>query len=54
MPPGAQAGVRLDRKQHRTGVDRPVRVQHRDVDGVEGAVAAAQRVVGDEDVEPAA
>ncbi|GGU49794.1 hypothetical protein GCM10010259_46240 [Streptomyces daghestanicus] len=50
---GAQPCVRLD-QQHRADVDGPVRVGHRGVDHVEGAVAAAERVVGDEDAEPAA
>jgi len=51
---GAVPGVGLDEEQHRAGVDRPVRVEPRGVDRVEGAVAAAEGVVGDEDVEPSA
>src|SRR5579859_2709246 len=52
-PAVVAGGERLGQQDRGAGVDRPVRVEHRRVQGAERAVAAAAGVVADQDVQVA-
>lgn len=54
LPPGRPnvlPGERLGQQDRSASVDRPMGVEHRSVEGAQGAVATAPSVVADQDVE---